>query len=288
MPRVSIGLPVYNGARYLEASIESLLGQTWQDFELIISDNASTDDTERICRRFQERDARVHYLRNDQNRGGAWNFNRVADLATAEYFTWAAHDDVRAPENIARCAEVLDRDPSVILAYTSGAFIDEDGEHIRNFYPETDLNRTSARERLQRWFFEPHIPYHSFFGLIRTSALRRTPLLANCAANDEILLTHLVLLGKFQVVPEPLFLNRDHSQRASRTKDAEELAVWNDPENRGKVPAPISRRIVRQLAALWDAPLSHREKLGCLWLMFRWTGWRSRTALYEMLATTRM
>src|SRR3954470_1068595 len=93
-PRVSIGLPVYNGQRFLAPAVSSLLAQTFADFELVICDNASTDDTEAICRRFAERDPRVRYHRNEQNVGAAPNFNRALALSTGQYFKWAAHDDL--------------------------------------------------------------------------------------------------------------------------------------------------------------------------------------------------
>ena len=96
-PRVSIGLPVYNGENFLEFALDSILGQTFQDFELIISDNASTDATESICRRYAAKDSRIRYYRNPNNQGAAQNYNRVFALARGEYFKWAAHDDVCKP-----------------------------------------------------------------------------------------------------------------------------------------------------------------------------------------------
>src|SRR5512145_868606 len=116
-PRVSIGLPVYQGARFIRNALESILAQTHEDFELIISDNASTDGTEAIVRAYAERDRRVKYHRNARNVGAAQNFNRVFSLASGEYFQWVAHDDVLAPACIARCVEVLDRERDVVLCY---------------------------------------------------------------------------------------------------------------------------------------------------------------------------
>ena len=107
---VSVGLPVYNGARYLPAAIDSLLSQTFEDFELIISDNGSTDETERICRGYAARDPRVRYVRSDVNRGLLWNFRNVLELARAPRFKWMAHDDICAPEFLRRCMEELDAD----------------------------------------------------------------------------------------------------------------------------------------------------------------------------------
>ena len=127
-PRVSVGLPVYNGERYLRLAIDSILAQTFEDFELIISDNASTDHTEEICREYAARDPRVIYIRQPRNRGGAWNFNHVVELARGEYLKWAAHDDVLAPTFLKECVAALDRLPGTVLASPRTVKIDESGK----------------------------------------------------------------------------------------------------------------------------------------------------------------
>ena len=117
VPKVSMGLPVYNVERYLDESIQSFLSQTFRDFELVISDNGSTDRTPDICRSWARRDPRVRFLRSDVNRGLAWNHNRVAELARGEYFMWAPADDRFAPDYVRRCVEALDRDPGVVYVF---------------------------------------------------------------------------------------------------------------------------------------------------------------------------
>src|SRR3546814_12920885 len=94
MRRVTIGLPVYNGANYLAAAIESILAQTVADFDLIISDNASTDATEQICRAYAGADRRIRYVRQPQTLGAAANFNLLARMSEKPYFKWAAPDDL--------------------------------------------------------------------------------------------------------------------------------------------------------------------------------------------------
>src|SRR4051794_3298661 len=93
-PKLSIGLPVYNGENFLAHAVDSILAQDFRDFELIISDNASTDRTAEICRGYAESDPRVRYVRFETNQGGSRNFCYVFELARGEYFKWAAHDDV--------------------------------------------------------------------------------------------------------------------------------------------------------------------------------------------------
>ena len=126
-PVISVCLPVYNGGSFLEETIESILGQTFTDLELIISDNASTDDTEKICCRFAERDSRIRYFHNPENLGAARNFNITFELARGRYVKWQGHDDPIPPDFLEHCVAVLDNDPSVVLAYGRQIAIDEHG-----------------------------------------------------------------------------------------------------------------------------------------------------------------
>jgi glycosyltransferase involved in cell wall biosynthesis len=114
---VSIGMPVCNGAKFITEALDSILNQTFENFELIVSDNASTDETGKICREYMAKDSCIRYYRSKQNFGAAWNFNHVFKLSSGKYFKWAAHDDVIAPDFPLKCVEVLERDPSVVLCH---------------------------------------------------------------------------------------------------------------------------------------------------------------------------
>src|SRR3989304_6465989 len=116
-PLVSVGLPVFNGNKYIEQAIDSILAQTYQNFELIISDNASNDRTQEICQAFVARDKRIKYFRNDKNLGAAPNFNNVFNLSSGKYFKWAAYDDLLAPDFLSRCIDVLESMPDVVLCF---------------------------------------------------------------------------------------------------------------------------------------------------------------------------
>ena len=133
VPRVSIGMPVYNGENFLAEALDSMLAQTFVDFELIISDNASTDRTKAICRDYAARDRRIRYHRVDDNQGATWNFNHTFELARGEYFKWAAHDDLCDPTFVARCVEVLDSDPTVICCHTQTRHIDIHGNILWDY-----------------------------------------------------------------------------------------------------------------------------------------------------------
>ena len=172
-PRVSIGMPVYNGEKYIEAAIKSILAQTYSEFELIISDNASTDRTMTICQAYVAEDRRIHYYRNDHNLGAAPNFNRVFELSSGEYFKWASSDDVIAPDYLEKCVNVLELNPEVILSYPRTRIINERGEFIGHHTYMADVSSG-----------KPHICFRNIviyreevfqiFGLIRSSCLLYT------------------------------------------------------------------------------------------------------------------
>ena len=151
VPRLSIGLPVYNGGRYLADSLDALLGQSYEDFELIISDNASTDDTSEICRHYESQDARIRYCRQARNIGLSPNHNFVVEAAQGELFKWASYDDLYARELLERCVEALDERPDVVLAHSWTAHIDEsDAVFAAPVYPLTSDAATSARALSKR------------------------------------------------------------------------------------------------------------------------------------------
>lgn len=116
-PKVSIGMPVYNGEKSIREALDSLLAQTFTDFELIISDNASTDGTEAICREYVERDPRIRYVRQSENRGPIANFQFVLEEAVGEYFMWAAHDDERESFFVRFCVDNIGNSGSIMTAY---------------------------------------------------------------------------------------------------------------------------------------------------------------------------
>src|SRR5262245_65331393 len=124
-PLVSIGLPVYNSERFVAKSIETLLAQTFEDFRIVISDNASTDRTGAICREYAARDPRIEYQRNQTNIGMAANYNLTFGLSRSKYFRWGPADDFCAPELLEEHLRVLESDPSIALVYPQAWFVDE-------------------------------------------------------------------------------------------------------------------------------------------------------------------
>ncbi|WIM12346.1 glycosyltransferase family 2 protein [Enhydrobacter sp.] len=227
MPKLSIGLPVYNGEKLLAQALDHLLAQTFTDFELVICDNASTDRTAQICREYAGRDARIRYVRNDRNIGANPNYNRTYELSAAPLFKWAAHDDLYQRTYLETCVRILADDPTVVLAHSGTTFIDDDGQAFAfdsgtgtYIDPETGARHMPdshtigdsavAVERFRQVLFHARWGSH-MYGVVRRQALARTQLLLNFASSDRAMLAELALLGRFRSVPERLYLRRIHA-----------------------------------------------------------------------------
>jgi len=226
-PRVSIGLPVYNGERYLARAVASLLDQTFTNFELILSDNASTDRTEEICQAYAAKDQRIRYYRNERNLGAIRNFNRTFELATGPYFMWASHDDLWAPTFIAKCVDALDAMPEAIIAYPKTVIIDEHGDTVHEYDARFNTESPFAHVRFHDLVRTPHKCFQ-LLGVIRTSVLAKTPLFGSYTSSDIVLLGLLGLMGPFHELPEALLFYRHHPQQSIRI-DRHARMAWADP-----------------------------------------------------------
>jgi glycosyltransferase involved in cell wall biosynthesis len=282
-PAVTIGMPVYNGAKYIEQALDSILAQTYTDFELLISDNASTDATEAICRRYAEADSRVRYSRNAKNLGAAANYNRVIHLARGRYFRHAAHDDLLAPTNIERCVDVLDRYPDVVLAYPRMVMIDAAGEKTgtREHSLELEDARPSARFAKYARLCDDGSMCDPVFGLFRTGALRETNLLGAYIAADMILLGEMALRGRIVEVPEYLFFERYHAEGSVLSNPTlDDRAAWFDLESRGKLinQAPYFRWLWELSSAIARVTVSPLERAACFVAMRHWL-WHNKRGL---------
>lgn len=160
-PKVSIGMPVYNGEKYIREALDSLLAQTFTDFELIISDNASTDGTEAICREYVARDLRIRYVRQSENRGAAANFQFVLDESRGDYFMWAAADDSWLPTFLTESVGVLDTDKTINFVVTKWRVISRFSPllnrfHIPNLTLVTDDNPRNRVLQYSNMPFKTH------------------------------------------------------------------------------------------------------------------------------------
>lgn len=267
VPRLTVGLPVYNGERYLAQALDDLLGQTYTDFELIISDNASTDGTEAICRRYAAADTRVRYVQQGRNIGAAGNHNVVVNEARGELFKWAGHDDLYSPNLLRCCVDALDEHPDAVLASCLSVIIDEDGTPVRRVmhYPEAvDSPRAPVRFRSVLFGLGGDDDY----GVIRTDVLRRTALSGSHYHADRTLVAELVLHGPFHRVPETLYYRRDLPDRAGRPQQTvRSWCVNHAPERANRLRHPVVRLLGEYIWAFADAvrraPLTAADKRSC-------------------------
>jgi glycosyltransferase involved in cell wall biosynthesis len=283
-PRVSIGLPVYNGAAFLRETLDSLLAQTFTDHEIIISDNASTDETEAICRHYASIDPRVRYYRNSQNLGGAWNYQRVFQLARGAYFKWQAHDDLCHPEFLARCVEVLDQRQDVVVCFSHTIIIDEHGTTLLNYVEDLNLDSPHPHKRYVRYLqHDPECPLCSvYFGLTRRDVLQHTQLIKPYVNSEFSLMCELALRGAFHELPEYLFYRRDHPDISTRAyKTVEERIEWYAPQLRTqrKGTPPGWLMLSDHVRAVTQVPMHWADKLRCYLVVSQFFIWLVQGAL---------
>lgn len=279
-PRITIGIPVFNGESFLAETLDSLLNQTFSDFEIAISDNASTDRTEQICRAYAARDPRIRYYRSDINRGAAWNHNRVFELAHGEFFKWNSADDLCAPEFLARCVAALDQDPSAVMAISLAIEIDERGKPLESVsVPGLTLLPVIPRNAPAHIRFRQTIRIHhlciAIYSLFRSRILRQTELIGGYTDSDRVLLAQLTLFGHCVIVPELLLFNRDHRGRFTRAYQADfdgwrERNTWFDPSNAGRRQYPHWRKFLKLGNTISRSTLHGRERLLCYGELFQW------------------
>jgi glycosyltransferase involved in cell wall biosynthesis len=266
VPRVSIGLPVYNGENYLRPALDSILQQDYTDFELIISDNASQDTTEQICREYAAKDPRIRYYRNEKNIGASGNFNRLVELARGEFFKWATHDDVHLPGFVRRCVEVIEHSPATVALVTPRAeVIDEHGSILNMDVESLDARHLQPHQRVEyvirnvRWAT-------ALFGLIRTNVLKKTRLVQPYYASDNVLLVEIALLGQILELPEALFQRRYHASISTNAhKSWRDLQVWFNPSQKGikRFAPPAIRLALEVIQRIMLAPLPLWERFLC-------------------------
>jgi glycosyltransferase involved in cell wall biosynthesis len=286
-PRLTLGLPTYNGERFLAAALDDLLAQTFTDFELIISDNASTDGTRAIGERYEALDPRVRYVRHPTNLGSAENHNFVIREATGEFFKWASDDDLYAPDLLQRCVDALDARPEIVLAHAGTAFINEGGEVIRiQGYPLT-TDVPSPSERFRSLLYT--VGGDDIYGVIRTEVLHRMPPHGSFHLADRVFVAELALNGRFHQIPEPLYFRRDHPGRAERASAGIRRRCVNlDPRRSNRWLHPAVRLLVEYifgyLAVIRRAPISWPERGRCtrdltIWVLAHFNPLRGRKLL---------
>lgn len=277
LPTVSIGFPVYNGEKYLKKALDSLLGQDYKDFEIIISDNASTDKTPDICREYAKKDSRIRYYYNESNYGAMWNYRKVFMLARGKYFKWAAHDDECYPSMLRRCVETLDKNPTSVLGvYPLCEIINEYNQVVGSPPDHVDSQAKRPYRRLARVLFRVSFA-HSFYGLFRTEFLHKM-LGYRHIASDHLLLAEISMWGEIWEIPELLFRLRLHPENAMEiNKTRSSMEAWFDPRRRNRWPMVPYQLVImlEHLKSVRHTPLSPLNKIFCYITVLTVPPWRT-------------
>lgn len=263
-------MPVYNGANFVAEAIESVLGQTFEDFELVICDNASTDETQEICLSYAAMDKRIRYLRNRKNLGGGPNFTRVFQLSRGEFFKIANHDDICHPRFLELCVDVLTNDTEIVSAYPLTVDIDESGAVIRKLPSAPRYESTDPATRIWEALQFEREPL-ALFGVMRSDIVVKTGLMASVPSADRIWLAELLMHGRFGEVPEPLYLHRDHPLRSTYSAGRGHASMaWWDPGMMGTFKFPYWRMMRKLAEAIRRSPLGTADRRRAYLLLARW------------------
>lgn len=273
-PKVTIGVPVRNGEVHLAKALEALLSQDMGDFELLISDNASTDGTEEIGRSYAARDKRVQYHRNERNLGAPDNYNNLVHRAQGEFFRWACHDDLCAPNHLSSCLRAFEEGPEgTVLAYPKTVIIDRMGQEVRRYEDNSEVLQPRAQDRVAH-MIEALYLCNAVVGLCRVDAMRKTGLIGAYNGCDHVLLAELALLGPIVEVPEHLFFRRIDDSLGSYTNtgaDVDERAAWL---GRKRLSFPATTMAWHHVRALLQLPASPMDRVRSAWVAARILGFR--------------
>lgn len=275
VPRLTLGLPAYNGEQFLVEALDALLAQTFTDFELIISDNGSTDGTGQIAQRYAAQDPRVRYVRHPVNRGSSFNHNFVIEQARGEFFKWVSDDDLYAPDLLQRCIDALDARPAISLAHAWTAYIDDQGQVTDKIdYPLT-TDVPDPVERFRSLLYTQG--GDDIYGVIRMSILGQVAPFGSYHWADRPFVAELALHGPFHNVPEFLYFRRDHPDRTTRAGlDIRKRCARLDPARANRWRHPLVRLLGEYVfgfvSAIRRAPLSRWDRWRCgrelvLWLL---------------------
>lgn len=286
--KVVVGLPVYNGQRYLASAIESHLSQSFGDFDLVISDNGSTDATPEICARYAKSDARVRYLRSAENRGILWNHRRVLEAieSPGQYFRWAGADDNMEAGLLQAMVDVLETRPEVEAVMPDTKNIDDDGKIVGSMARVLDLRSSDVFQRA-RDILLANYQHVIAYGLMRASTLRTMRTRPDYPGWDAVFAWELALRGQMAQPEGPALLRRFHPGSISRVKTVKEMRRWVEPNARTGMNFPHWTWAYERARVLLACPLPARERLRIGLFLARATLWQRGPLMRDVVQTVK-
>lgn len=286
--KIVIGLPVYNGQKYLGAAIESHLSQSFDDFDLVISDNGSTDATPEICRDYASKDKRIKYLRSPENRGILWNHRRVFEEieSPTQYFRWAGGDDILEPGLLRGMVEVLNARPEVEAVMPDTKNIDDDGKIIGSMVRTLDLQSSDVFERAHDILVASY-QHVVAYGLLRASTLKVMRTGPHYVGWDPVFVWELALRGQIVQLAGPALLRRFHPGSISRVKTIKEMKKWVEPNSTAGLDFPHWNWAYERWRALMASPLSMRDQWRVGKFLMRVTIWQRGALVRDVTQAAR-
>jgi glycosyltransferase involved in cell wall biosynthesis len=283
-PTVSIGLPVFNAENYLREALDSILAQTFDDFELVVCDNASTDRTVDIVQEYVARDPRVRYFRNDTNIGGARNQARVAELSRGRYLRFAAHDDRVAPTLLEECVRELERQPDAVICYPATIVIEADGTES-GIYRATRGTAATTSQRFRELAFRTH-NCDAAYGVMRREVVQSVRPMGDFIDADKPWLCDLAMRGRFLSIDRPLFYKRYHPK--NYVANWRDRMAWYRPERKGKPSFPNWLELQAFVRVVITAKIPRSQRLRCAAVVAAWTVYYSPKLAKDLLVAARL
>jgi len=271
-PEITVGLPVYNGEAWLRQSVPALLEQTHRDFTLIISDNASTDDTRAICEAYAQADSRIRYQRNPHNIGVFRNYERVFLESQSPYFKWASANDICGPDFLAQCLAALKANPSAVAAYPRTVLFTDDPGQGQDYVFDLEFADASPVLRFMRVLSDLRLN-NAFNGVMRADALRQTSLNGVYRGSDIVLMAELALQGTIIQVPGRAFFRRVSPAAASALRDSRGLREFFASEGRDVLGTPTWDFYWHCFIGALSAPVPRRQRWQCAKHVLRRLWW---------------
>lgn len=271
-PKVSIGLPVYNGEAYLADTLDCLLSQSYTNIEVVVSDNASSDSTETIANEYVRKDQRVVYYKNRKNVGVAKNYNMAFERSTGKYFKWAAMGDICGTTFIEKCVDILEECDDVVLCYPRTRVFSDDVLDSTDYDDNLDLQFENPSDRFRLLLANLKLN-NAMNGVIRSDVLGKTVLHKVFVGSDICLMAELALRGKIREYPEFLFYRRINESTATILKSEEEIGRFFQPGSQSALLFQNTKGIATLYSIVARAPISLTEKAKCFGYLLKRTYW---------------